>query len=91
MGVGSRKISHIDQIVREAVAVLKDGGLVPVIVPAMGSHGGSSAEGELSVLAGFGITESSMGARIDASQEVVEVGTLGIGLTDTAREGSLRG
>ena len=42
----------------------------------MGSHGGATAEGQVKVLAGYGITEESMGAAIRSSMEVVEIGRL---------------
>ena len=80
VAVGSRGISHISIIVYECVKFLKGRGLKPFIVPAMGSHGGNTPEGELSVLAGLGINESSVGVPILAAEDVVKVGTLGIGI-----------
>lgn len=71
---GSRGISRIDQVLRAAVASLRGLGAEPFIVPAMGSHGGGSAEGQTKVLAGYGITEESVGAPIRASMEVIEIG-----------------
>ncbi len=79
VAVGSRGISHIPIIVSECVKFLKDLGLDPFIVPAMGSHGGNTPEGELSVLAGLGINESSVGVPILAAEDVVEIGRLDIG------------
>jgi hypothetical protein len=71
---GSRGISSIvtilDAVVREMQAV----GLVPFIFPAMGSHGGATAEGQREVLATYGITEERLGVPIRASMEVIEVG-----------------
>ena len=80
VAVGSRGISHIPIIVSECTKFLKDLGLDPFIVPAMGSHGGNTLEGELSVLAGLGITESSVGVPIHAAEDVVEIGRLDIGI-----------
>jgi hypothetical protein len=80
VGVGSRGISHIPLIVYECVRFLKKEGLKPFIVPAMGSHGGNTTKGEISVLASLGITESSMGVPIDTTREVVEIGRLDIGV-----------
>ncbi len=80
VAVGSRGISHIPIIVSECVKFLKDLGLDPFIVPAMGSHGGNTPEGELSVLAGLGINESSVGVPILAAEDVVEIGRLDIGI-----------
>lgn len=80
VGVGSRGISQISVIVCECLKFLKKRGLKPFIVPAMGSHGGNTPEGEISVLARLGITESSMGVPIDAKVDVVEIGRLDIGI-----------
>ncbi|MBW1739971.1 MAG: DUF2088 domain-containing protein [Deltaproteobacteria bacterium] len=80
VGVGSRGISHISLIVSECVKFLKDQGLKPFIVPAMGSHGGNTPEGELSVLSRLGIHESFAGVPILAAEDVVEIGTLDIGI-----------
>jgi hypothetical protein len=80
VAVGSRGISHMPLIVFECVKYLKDRGLKPFIVPAMGSHGGNTPEGELSVLAGLGINESFVGAPILAAEDVIEIGRLDIGI-----------
>ncbi len=80
VAVGSRGISHIPIIVSECVKFLKVRGLKPFIVPAMGSHGGNTPEGELSVLAMLGINESSVGVPILAAEDVVKIGTLDIGI-----------
>ncbi|MDY6824798.1 MAG: lactate racemase domain-containing protein [Thermodesulfobacteriota bacterium] len=80
VAVGSRGIHAIDTIVRTCVDGLKDKGLNPLIVPAMGSHGGATPEGQTAVLAGYGITESAMGAPIVADMETDSVGTLSCGM-----------
>lgn len=80
VAVGSRGISHIPLIVSECVKFLKDRGLKPFIVPAMGSHGGNTPEGELSVLDRLGINESFLGVPILAAENVVEIGILDIGI-----------
>jgi hypothetical protein len=59
LAVGSRGIADLQTIVARAVIHLKDRGLTPFIVPAMGSHGGGTAEGQAKVLAKLGITEES--------------------------------
>ena len=74
VGAGSRGIANIDVIVRAAVDELKAQGARPFIFPAMGSHGGATAEGQISVLAHYGITEASMGCEVRASMDVVQVG-----------------
>ncbi|UQT50189.1 nickel-dependent lactate racemase [Flavonifractor plautii] len=58
----------------------KGQGRRPFIVPAMGSHGGATAEGQLEVLASYGITPEAMGCEIRSSMEVVELGTSDTGL-----------
>ena len=74
--VGSRGITGIVNIIGALVQELKARGGEPFIVPAMGSHGGATAEGQIKILASYGITEGSIGAPIRSSMEVVEVGQL---------------
>ncbi len=74
VGVGSRGIANLAAIVRATVDRLKAAGMAPFIVPAMGSHGGATPEGQRAVLAGLGITEARMGVPIHATMEVVEIG-----------------
>jgi len=73
-GVGSRGIANIAESVKQVVTELKALGAKPFIFPAMGSHGGATAEGQRGVLEGYGITESFVGCPIRASMEVVELG-----------------
>ena len=80
VAVGSRGISQIPLIVCECLDFLKEHDFKPFIVPAMGSHGGNTTEGEISVLAGLGIDESSMKTPIKATTEVVKVGELEAGI-----------
>jgi hypothetical protein len=79
IAVGSRGISDIRTIVHETVRFLKLKGAAPFIVPAMGSHGGATAEGQRQILAGYGITEDAMGAPVRASMEVVRLPEEGLG------------
>jgi Domain of unknown function (DUF362) len=74
VAVGSRGIAHIPEVVAAAVRHLKQRGFAPFIVPAMGSHGGATAEGQAGVLAHLGVTEASVGAPIRATMETVEYG-----------------
>ncbi len=74
VGAGSRGIASIDVIVGATVRWLRDRGARPFIFPAMGSHGGGTPEGQLSVLAHYGITEETMGCPIRATMDVVQVG-----------------
>ena len=73
IAVGSRGISSIDRIVRAVVHTIRQLGGNPFIVPAMGSHGGATAEGQKQLLAGYGITEELVGAPIRSSMQVVEL------------------
>ncbi|MGH6900533.1 MAG: DUF362 domain-containing protein [Geminicoccaceae bacterium] len=74
VAVGSRGIAHIPEVVAAAVRHLKQRGFAPFIVPAMGSHGGATAEGQAGVLAHLGVTEASVGAPIRATMATVEYG-----------------
>jgi hypothetical protein len=74
VAVGSRGIAYIPEVVAAAVHHLKERGFAPFIVPAMGSHGGATAEGQAGVLAHLGVTEESVGAPIRATMETVEYG-----------------
>jgi hypothetical protein len=74
VGAGSRGIANIDVIVGAAVRWLKELGARPFVFPAMGSHGGGTAEGQLSVLEHYGITEATMGCPVRATMDVVQVG-----------------
>jgi hypothetical protein len=74
VGAGSRGIANIDTIVGATVRYLRDLGARPFVFPAMGSHGGGTAEGQLSVLAHYGITEATMGCPVRATMEVEQVG-----------------
>ncbi|MCL2381719.1 MAG: hypothetical protein FWC64_09040 [Treponema sp.] len=71
---GSRGIANIAVILKETVAQIKRLGANPFLFPAMGSHGGATAEGQLLVLKSYGITEESMGCPIKASMETVVIG-----------------
>lgn len=71
---GSRGIRNVDEITRSVVAFVKSRGATPFIVPAMGSHGGATAEGQKEMLAGYGITEEAMGCEIRSSMETVLLG-----------------
>lgn len=77
---GSRGIANVDIITKAVVDAVKRRGAAPFIVPAMGSHGGATAEGQLEVLAGYGITPEAMGCPIRSSMEVVELGISDTGL-----------
>ncbi|MDQ3387116.1 MAG: nickel-dependent lactate racemase, partial [Actinomycetota bacterium] len=71
---GSRGIAEIDTVLRVIVTILKEMDAEPFIVPAMGSHGGATAEGQVEILESLGITQESCGAPIRSSMEIVEIG-----------------
>jgi len=73
---GSRGIAHICEILATIVDEAKKLGGKPFLVPAMGSHGGATPEGQIAVLKSLGVTSESIGAPIYASMEVEEVGRL---------------
>lgn len=77
---GSRGVANIATILRATCDALKALGANPFIVPAMGSHGGATAEGQLKVLARYGVTPESMGVLILSSMETVEIGRMSWGL-----------
>jgi hypothetical protein len=71
---GSRGIDRIDEVVRAVVAEVRARGAEPFVVPAMGSHGGATAEGQRELIAHYGITEATMGCPILSSMETVHLG-----------------
>ncbi|MDT8899900.1 lactate racemase domain-containing protein [Anaeroselena agilis] len=80
VAVGSRGVADIPILARVTVEELKRMGAEPFIVPAMGSHGGATADGQREVLANLGVTEESAGCPIKSSMAVVEIGRLDNGL-----------
>ena len=79
LGIGSRGVARIDVIARHVVRLIRESGGDPFIVPAMGSHGGATPEGQLDVLAGLGVTEASAGCPLRATMETEIVGRLADG------------
>lgn len=88
VGVGSRGIHDLVPVTRAVVDGLDERGFEPVIVPAMGSHGGASAEGQRETLAALGISEERLECPIDARMDVVEVGEAGGGPVRFSRAAS---
>ena len=70
----SRGLSNYPIIVKAVISALKQTGLQPFIIPAMGSHGAATAAGQKRVLEHLGITETEVGAPIKSSLEVVRIG-----------------
>ncbi|HEX5679875.1 MAG TPA: lactate racemase domain-containing protein, partial [Desulfobacterales bacterium] len=71
---GSRGITSLPLMLKVLVSEIKRAGGDPFLFPAMGSHGGATAEGQRDMLVGMGITEESIGAPIRATMETVEIG-----------------
>lgn len=71
---GSRGIADIPGVLRLVADFVRAHGGQPFVVPAMGSHGGATVEGQRHVLAEYGITEQSVGAPIRATMQTVELG-----------------
>lgn len=74
VAVGSRGIANLPQIVRTVCDWLKAQGGTPFIFPAMGSHGGATAEGQRKVLENYGVTPGAMGVEVLCSMEAVPLG-----------------
>ena len=77
---GSRGVANIDIIIKAVVDYVKQKGGNPFVFPAMGSHGGATAEGQLQIVNGYGVTEEAMGCPIKASMATTQ-----IGVTDDGR------
>ena len=77
---GSRGVANVATAVKATVDYLKALGAYPFVVPAMGSHGGATSEGQRSVLEHYGITEATVGAPVKATMDVVELGKTADGL-----------
>jgi hypothetical protein len=74
IGAGSRGVANISTIVRATAAHFRDLGHQPFVFPAMGSHGGGTAQGQIDVLAHYNITESQVGCPILSSMDTVPLG-----------------
>ena len=75
VAVGSRGISCYREVVKAVVETLQALGAEPFLVPAMGSHGGGTAEGQHAVLVGYGMAD--LGVPIHSSLEVKLIGETG--------------
>jgi len=79
VAVGSRGIDRLDRVVSHCLEKLKAKGLKPFIVPAMGSHGGGTADGQTAVLSKLGISESALDTAVVSDMAVESVGCLSRG------------
>ena len=76
---GSRGVANIPVITKAIADFVRSKGARPFVVPAMGSHGGATAEGQRELLAGYGVTEETIGCPIVSSMETVVIGKSGEG------------
>lgn len=72
--VGSRGITNIPLITKAIADFVKSRRAIPFVVPAMGSHGGATAEGQRQVIEGYGVTEEAVGCEIRSSMKTIQVG-----------------
>jgi hypothetical protein len=80
IAVGSRGIANLTRIVGGLAAALRRAGAEPFIVPAMGSHGGATAEGQAQMLEGIGVSEALCGAPVRSSMDVKRIGETSVTL-----------
>ena len=78
IGAGSRGIDNLALVVGVVSDYLKARGAMPFVVPAMGSHGGATAEGQAEILKSYGISESTIGAPVRSSMDAIEVPCAGL-------------
>lgn len=71
---GSRGIANVALTTKCIVDFCKSRGAEPFVVPAMGSHGGATAEGQKAILTGYGVTEEYLGCPVISSMEVKCIG-----------------
>jgi hypothetical protein len=80
VGGGSRGLTQRVDLLRGTILGLRDLGAEPFVVPAMGSHGGGTAEGQVKMLESLGMTEETLGAEIRATMATVEVARTASGM-----------
>jgi hypothetical protein len=73
IAIGSRGIKNLVPVTKEVARFIKENNAHPFLVPAMGSHGGATADGQAGILASYGITEKTIGIPVRSSMEVVEL------------------
>ncbi len=78
VAVGSRGIKNLVHVVRRVADFIRENHANPFIVPAMGSHGAATAEGQAEILAGYGISEKTIGIPVRSSMEVIELSEAGL-------------
>jgi len=86
---GSRGVANIPTILRACGDAVRVAGGEPFIMPAMGSHGGATADGQREVLSGYGITSESVGMPVVSSmdvQQIAQVDDMPVFMSRTALE-----
>lgn len=78
---GSRGLACLPELLKAIVTQVRERGAHPFVVPAMGSHGGATAEGQTALLAKLGVTEEAIGCEIRSSMETDEIGMLDNGMS----------
>jgi len=86
---GSRGINNISKIISQVVQMIKQYGGKPFIIPAMGSHGGATSEGQVEMLKELGITEETVGVPIISRMDVVHIGDTNEGIPVYTSEDAL--
>lgn len=79
IGLGSRGIHAIVPVAKAIIAELRERGFAPVVIPAMGSHGGATAKGQVRTLAGLGLTEEALNCEIDPRMDTTVLGESAVG------------
>ena len=74
VGVGSRGIANLATIVVNLIEQIRAAGAQPFVIPAMGSHGGATPDGQRELLASYGVTEAALNAPIHTSMETKQIG-----------------
>jgi len=74
--VGSRGITNIKLIAQQIINELMALKTRPLIMAAMGSHGGATSQGQKEILGSYDITEKEMGIPILSSMETTQIGTI---------------
>ena len=75
IGVGSRGIAGVAQMVKATIAFVQGAGATPFVVAAMGSHGGANAKGQRELLAEYGVSEEELGVTVKTDMDVEVIGT----------------
>lgn len=73
IAAGSRGIADLPLVVERVATWVRAQGATPFLVPAMGSHGGATAEGQREVLRSYGLDAAAIGCEIRATMDVVEL------------------